>query len=174
MNDSFTTRRRFIVAAVTLSTITTSLSSPSWLSLSAAWAGSTDDSAAAQTLFTGAARLLFPHDRIPDSVYASVMTNVLAAAANDPGLSSTLQSAEDSLNSRRSQPWVALESPEQLAVLQEVQGESFFVVLTETVRGNFYYHPDVWKYIDYPGSSKEFGGYIHRGFDDIDWLPEGS
>jgi len=30
----------------------------------------------------------------------------------------------------------------------------------------------VWKHIDYPGSSKEYGGYINRGFNDIDWLPE--
>jgi hypothetical protein len=40
------------------------------------------------------------------------------------------------------------------------------------VRFRLYDNAGLWKHIDYPGSSKEHGGYINRGFDDIDWLPE--
>ena len=69
---------------------------------------------------------------------------------------------------------MTLDEAEQIAVMQEVEGEAFFAVILGTVRGQFYYNPEVWKHIDYPGSSREFGGYINRGFDDIDWLPEGS
>jgi hypothetical protein len=34
-----------------------------------------------------------------------------------------------------------------------------------------YNQPDLWAKLGYEGSSAEHGGYIHRGFNDIDWLP---
>jgi hypothetical protein len=174
MKDALTTRRRFLVAAITFSTIGTGLTGPSWLATSAAWADTGDGSDASLSLLAKMTRHLFPHDRIPDSVYGSVMNNILATAAGDPGLNNILHQAEDALNSRQDTSWYELSAAEQLNVLKEIQNDDFFAVVRETVRGNFYYHPDVWKYLDYPGSSKEFGGYIHRGFDDIDWLPEGN
>jgi hypothetical protein len=30
----------------------------------------------------------------------------------------------------------------------------------------------MWAHIDYPGPSLPFGGYVEKGFDDIDWLPK--
>ena len=30
---------------------------------------------------------------------------------------------------------------------------------------------EVWDLLGYEGSSFEKGGYLHRGFDDLDWLP---
>jgi hypothetical protein len=35
-----------------------------------------------------------------------------------------------------------------------------------------YSQPDVWPYFGYEGPSNDKGGYLHRGFDDIDWLDE--
>ena len=35
---------------------------------------------------------------------------------------------------------------------------------------SLYNQPAVWAKLGYEGSSAEHGGYIHRGFDDIDWL----
>lgn len=35
-----------------------------------------------------------------------------------------------------------------------------------------YRDPAVWKLIGFEGSSLEHGGYLERGFDDIDWLPK--
>jgi len=32
--------------------------------------------------------------------------------------------------------------------------------------------PALWKTLGYQGSSIEHGGYLYRGFDDIDWLPQ--
>ena len=30
---------------------------------------------------------------------------------------------------------------------------------------------EVWDLLGYEGSSFDKGGYLHRGFDDLDWLP---
>jgi hypothetical protein len=29
----------------------------------------------------------------------------------------------------------------------------------------------VWELVGYEGPSYDRGGYLHRGFDDLDWLP---
>ena len=46
----------------------------------------------------------------------------------------------------------------------------------QTVRGEcvvgIYNNPDVWKVLGYEGPSAEQGGYINRGFSDIDWLQD--
>ena len=140
-----------------------------WLKGSAAWAESSGDST---ELLTQLARLLFPHDGMADDIYAEVMGGVLAAAAEDSSLHGTLQAAETALDEQRGKSWLSLDEAEQITVLHELQDEAFFTSIVGAVRGHFYYHPAVWKYLDYPGPSKQFGGYLHRGFDDIDWLPE--
>jgi hypothetical protein len=44
------------------------------------------------------------------------------------------------------------------------------------VRGDLivslYNQKEVWPRFGYEGSSAEHGGYINRGFADIDWLPK--
>jgi len=38
---------------------------------------------------------------------------------------------------------------------------------------SLYNQHDVWTKLGYEGPSWEKGGYLERGFNDIDWLPEG-
>ena len=169
MDNNKTTRRRFLVATITFSALATNVPFTAWLKSSAAWAESTGES---DKLLAQMARCLFPHDGISDHVYAEVMSGVIAASADDPSLAGVLQSAETAFNTQRKLPWMRLDETEQLAVLQELQNESFFTTVLATVRAHFYHHPTVWQHLDYPGSSREHGGYINRGFNDIDWLPE--
>ena len=35
-----------------------------------------------------------------------------------------------------------------------------------------YSDPEVWELLGYEGPSFDKGGYIDRGFDDLDWLPD--
>ena len=37
---------------------------------------------------------------------------------------------------------------------------------------SLYNQEEVWPKFGYEGSSAENGGYINRGFNDIDWLPK--
>jgi hypothetical protein len=34
-----------------------------------------------------------------------------------------------------------------------------------------YNQQELWTKLGYEGSSAEKGGYLHRGFNDLDWLP---
>ena len=54
-------------------------------------------------------------------------------------------------------------SIEQTAFFQKVRGD--LVV-------SLYNQKELWPKFGYEGSSAEHGGYIKRGFADIDWLPK--
>jgi hypothetical protein len=56
--------------------------------------------------------------------------------------------------------------------MHEVESKGYFAAIQGAVRAGIYLNPVFWKHIGYPGSSKEYGGYLHRGAGDIDWLPE--
>jgi hypothetical protein len=56
--------------------------------------------------------------------------------------------------------------------MTKLQDEGFFTAIKFQVLGRFYAHPKVWQAINYPGSSVEHGGYVERGFNEIDWLGE--
>jgi hypothetical protein len=51
-------------------------------------------------------------------------------------------------------------------------GTPFFESLRALVAWHLYDDREVWDFIGYPGASFDQGGYLHRGFDDLDWLPE--
>ncbi len=167
MNDSQTTRRRFLLAALAFSTAT--VTGTTWLRGAAAWASSTDGTTLARF-----GRLLFPHDGLSDEVYDEVMNNVLMALAANPDTENLLAAAEHALDAQDDTAWIDRDESEQIAAIENIQGEAFFAAILGTLRGALYYSPAVWSHINYPGSSKEHGGYKFRGFDDIDWLPENS
>ena len=48
----------------------------------------------------------------------------------------------------------------------------FFGFIRRTTVLNLYNHADVWNALGYEGASFDKGGYINRGFNDLDWLPE--
>jgi hypothetical protein len=171
MNDKQTTRRKFLVAALTFSGVASSSLGMTFLRSSATWAADAD--ASENLVAMGRlAQLLFPHAGLATEVYAEVVGEVLAITAADPATDGILSVAEDALNTSLGKAWATATEAEQLSALTALQNEAFIVGIRETVRFRLYDNAGLWQHINYPGSSKEHGGYINRGFDDIDWLPE--
>jgi hypothetical protein len=137
-----------------------------------AWALSTTalDAHTAQTLLV-MARQLFPHDRLGDQYYATVVEAVDKQAASDAALRKLLTDGVARLDGARGIAWVQLSNGARNAVLKtEETGEFFSTVRTATI-SNFYTNPLFYRFFGFEGSSVEHGGYIDRGFDDIGWLP---
>ena len=166
MHDSQTTRRKFLVAALTLGGAAATVP---FLRSSQAWAESDADMPAVMVKL---ARRLFPHEGMADGIYSEVVGQVLASIASNPATAGLIDGAIQVLDSAAAGSWTDLGESEQLEVLRATENDPTVVGLRETVRFVFYENAGVWKHIDYPGSSKEYGGYINRGFNDIDWLPE--
>jgi len=166
--DQQATRRRFLVAAITYSGLISTGMGAALLRASSAWAQS---AAGEANELTRMARLLFPHAGIADDVYTEVVDSILSAAASDASMSNTLDLAATALNAAQAGDWMNASAGDQIAAMQAVENEAYFGAILGSVRVRFYNHPKVWEHIAYPGSSVEYGGYVDRGFDDIDWLP---
>lgn len=122
------------------------------------------------------ARDIYPHDRLPDTLYENAIITI-DKALSDAGAKSTLLEegvrALDAAaiakfgNSYRS---VAAEA-DRVSLLKAIEGSQFFQTVRSKMVAALYNQPEVWTLLGYEGSSAEHGGYLKRGFDDIDWLP---
>lgn len=131
-------------------------------------------SAAVATL-TKAARDIFPHDRLEDRIYRQAVIGYDDQAAADPALRSLLENGCARLDAecrRRSGADYAATPGEaqRLEALRAVEGSPFFAKLRGDLVVSLYNQKEVWPLFGYEGSSFEHGGYIGRGFNDLDWL----
>lgn len=121
----------------------------------------------ARTL-TVMARALFPHRDLDDSYYFAVVKQLDALPAETLAL---IDDGLERMNGNAKRSWIERPVEQKLAVLERLQNEPFFTLILNKTIDVLYRNSDVWKLVGYQGSSIEFGGYLNRGFDDIDWLP---
>jgi hypothetical protein len=126
------------------------------------------DDARATTL--RATRVMFPHDALPDDCYAKVVRQIEADAGGDPDVAATVEEGVAQLDD--GQRFVELDADAQLEVLKRNEDSAFFALLKATAVVELYDNPVVWKAFGYEGPSAHLGGYVDRGFADLDWLPD--
>lgn len=137
-----------------------------------AWALSTSalsDKQAAELLRME--RDLFPHDAVDDGPYAKVAEALDREAKGDPKTATLLTDGLQALDAKAGGDYATAGDSARLAALRVAAGTPFFDKVRTTMIQNFYNDHDVWAKFGYEGSSADKGGYIHRGFDDISWLP---
>jgi hypothetical protein len=123
------------------------------------------------------ARDIYPHDFLVDSYYITAIKPWDGKAAKDPAVKAMLedgvrrldQDAKDRHKVAYVQvPWEA----DRIVLLQGIEQTDFFKKLRSDLVVSLYNQEEVWPKFGYEGSSAEHGGYINRGFADIDWLPK--
>ena len=175
MNQHRLTRRRFVTAVIALCAGAGSSIESGLFSISRAWAGSgTAVDPAVRDAMVRMARLLYPHDALPDPVYAAVLDQALAEVAGGAAFASQLDEAAAALNAKAEGRWQDLDGAAQIAAMRSVENEAFFTAIQNQVRVGIYMGEAFWKHVGYPGPSKDFGGYLRRGAGEIDWLGEES
>ncbi|CAG9181095.1 twin-arginine translocation signal domain-containing protein [Cupriavidus pinatubonensis] len=116
-------------------------------------------------------RVLFPHDKLPDAVYALLVKDLDAAAATDPDVARQLRDGLASLDKLAGGSFLQANARKRLAAVKTLEGQPFF----NTVRGkcvtSLYDNEMAFATFGYEGSAWEKGGYITRGFQDLKWLP---
>ncbi len=85
-----------------------------------------------------------------------------------------LDEAASALTARAGADWRDLDPATQIQAMRAIEAEPFFAAIRGAVQHGIYNGQAFWKHVGYPGPSKDFGGYLHRGAGDIDWLPEES
>jgi hypothetical protein len=117
-----------------------------------------------------AARTMYPHEAVPDDVYARVGEKLAEAAREDSGAAGTIEEGVSALNGGR--PFAELSADDQLEALKGIEGSDFFELVRSTAVVEVYSDQRTWQAFGYEGPSFDKGGYIDRGFDDLDWLPD--
>jgi hypothetical protein len=170
-------RRIFLKGAATAVPVV-AVAASAGLSIEDAWA--TDATALApSTLKTmvKVARDIYPHDFLVDSYYITAVKPWDAKAAKDPAMKAMLedgvrrldQDAHDRHKLAYAQvPWEA----DRVVLLQGIEQTDFFKKLRSDLVVSLYNQEELWPKFGYEGSSAEHGGYINRGFNDVDWLPK--
>jgi hypothetical protein len=121
---------------------------------------------------TAFARTLYPHVALPDSVYARVSAKLDEAAGEDAAQARVVNDGVADLDGRGDQPFVARSSEQQLADAKAIAGSDFFDLVRSTAVVEIYSDAQTWKLLGYEGPSFAQGGYVDRGFNDLDWLPD--
>lgn len=130
------------------------------------------DEATAQTLVS-VTRAMYPHNHFPDKHYARVVVLLDAKAAENGEMKSLLTEGVAGLpDLTDGQDFAELDEERQVEALERIQDGAFFKAVAGEVVTGLYSQPDVWPYFGYEGPSNDKGGYIDRGFDDIDWLDD--
>ena len=118
------------------------------------------------------ARDIYPHDQVADKYYAIAVKGHDEQAGKDPAHKELIENGIADLDQKSGKDgytglgW----EEERTAVLKQIEATPFF----QTIRGGLvvglYNQKDVWPIFGYEGESYSKGGYISRGFDDIEWL----
>ncbi|MGZ8688446.1 MAG: hypothetical protein ACXWZP_08455, partial [Gaiellaceae bacterium] len=72
------------------------------------------------------------------------------------------------------QQFIELDDETRTEALRRTEGSPLFDLIKATAVVALYDSPLVWKAFGYEGPSVHLGGYVDRGFDDLDWLPDPS
>ena len=165
------TRRDFIKASGVLMGILSTSSAFLAFAPSRAWAVelSALNDAQGQSLMAFA-RTLYPHETLDDAAYALVV-KALDGSAKDKATLQMLADGIRKLDSICGGSFVNANEDARLSAAKEVEGTPFFNAVRGTTVGNLYNNPIAFAHFGYQGSAWEHGGYKHRGFDDLTWLP---
>ena len=116
-------------------------------------------------------RVLYPHKKLPDAVYAILAKDLDGAASGSADSAKLLKEGVANLNSLAGGNFAKAKADKKLAIVKGLEGSTFF----GTVRGqcvtSLYNNDMAFAAFGYPGSAWEKGGYITRGFQDLKWLP---
>jgi hypothetical protein len=123
------------------------------------------------------ARDIYPHDMLGDSYYITAVKPWDDKAAKDPAIKSLIADGISRLDQdareRHQVPYAEVQwEADRVALLRGIEQSDFFKKVRGDLIVSLYNQKELWPKFGYEGSSAEHGGYIKRGFSDIDWLPK--
>ncbi len=170
------TRREFVAAGLG-GTLAFSAGSIALLAPSRTWALSLEhlDAHTGKTLLR-MTRHIYPHDDLEDAVYALVVKALDEEAGRDDAVGRLLREGVSELDEAAIKTgavdWLTLSTTAQYASLESRANHAFFQKLRSTAVVALYNNDMAFAHFGYEGPAFEQGGYLTRGFNDLDWLPD--
>ncbi|GGF48713.1 hypothetical protein GCM10011519_23430 [Marmoricola endophyticus] len=114
-------------------------------------------------------RAAYPHPSFPDAPYERTADTILGQLDEDLWHRLALEHGLANLDTE------ALADPHSEAAsayLRSIEDAEFFAFVRGVTVVTLYNDHEVWDLLGYEGASYDKGGYVERGFDDLDWLPD--
>ncbi|WP_067333321.1 twin-arginine translocation signal domain-containing protein [Stappia indica] len=116
------------------------------------------------------ARDIYPHDRIPDEHYVTAVKGY-DAADKAQMIEAGIAALDAAAQGKGHAGYLAVGwERERADILRSMEESVFFQVIRGGLVTGLYNQKAVWPLFGYEGESYSQGGYIDRGFDDINWL----
>ena len=116
-------------------------------------------------------RVLYPHQRLPDAVYALLVKALDEKADADALTREQLAEGVRALDEAAGGRFVSASPDVQQRCTKAIEGQPFFELVRSQCITTLYNNEMSFTLFGYPGSSWQLGGYLKRGFQDLDWLP---
>ena len=116
-------------------------------------------------------RVLFPHAKLPDAVYALLSKDLDADASASADTAKLLQEGIKALDHLAGGSFLKASAVRRQQAVKAMEGQAFFNAVRGKCVVSLYDNEMTFKALGYPGSAWEKGGYITRGFQDLKWLP---
>jgi hypothetical protein len=117
-------------------------------------------------------RQIFPHPPLDDSYYIKVVQDLDTEAGTKAETAKLLHEGVTRLDAVKNAKFVTLSPTDQIVALKQIDHSDFFTKVRTSELVSLYNNHDVWKKLGYPGASYPIGGYLHHGFNDLNWLPD--
>lgn len=121
------------------------------------------------------ARDIFPHDQFEDALYANAVAiygdQIKTDASLRQLLSDGVAMTDAAALKQFGKPYAQVpQEASRVQILMAMEKTPFFKKIRGDLVVSLYNQPVVWAKLGYQGPSAELGGYIHRGFDDQNWM----
>jgi hypothetical protein len=168
-NSSLVPRRHFLAASGFVSGLLAAGGPLSLIAPGRAWALELKALTSSQgATLMSIARTIAPHDSLEDAAYALVVKAIDSAAAADEHLRTLVSSGLAGLG----EDFASQAEAARVHALQAVEHSEFFQLLRAQTLGNLYSSAIAYAHFGYEGEAFSKGGYLYRGFNELDWLPD--
>jgi len=118
------------------------------------------------------ARDIYPHDQVPDKYYAIAVKSHDELVGKDAAHKELIEKGIADLDQKAGAGGYAGLGweEERVKLLQGIEDTPFFQAIRGGLVVGLYNQKEIWPIFGYEGESYSKGGYIARGFDDIEWL----
>lgn len=117
-------------------------------------------------------RVLFPHAKLSDAVYALLAKDLDGGASGDAAKAKMMREGVAALNKAAGGNFAKASADVKAKVVKDMVGQPFFAAVRGQCITSLYDNDMAYATFGYPGSSWDKGGYITRGFQDLKWLPD--
>lgn len=128
----------------------------------------------AEATVTRVLRVAYPHPSFPDGPYERTAATILTGVRANLRLTAEFAQGLRDLDAAAGGRFADLSDGDALPVLEAIADAGFFASIRATAITTLYDDREVWELLGYQGASFDQGGYLTRGFDDLDWLPAAS